>query len=277
MLRAVGISPPTDERPFFGNQLPLYNPLKILEIAIRKWHQVGVNAGTVHATATLVLLFSVSLVLVFVTIILPLQPAIKDVGKTVVIGGTMYFMLIGIGSMSLEIGLLQRMSVFLGHPIYSLSIVLFSLILATGVGSLLSDKFALDTVSKLVSWSALTGAYFITLPLWLPQVTLAFESEALIARALLCVLVIVPGGVLMGWGFPTGMRLVSRIDPTPTPWFWAINGAAGVLASSLAVALSIAMGINTTLIVGGICYLLLIPAVLILGAEPRAQTAPSQG
>jgi hypothetical protein len=77
----------------------------------------------------------------------------------------------------------------------------------------------------------------------------------------------------MGYGFPTGMRLISAVDRTPTPWFWGINGAAGVLASILAVACSIAFGISTTLLIGALCYLLLIPAACTIGFhhEPAPQ------
>src|SRR5262249_34098674 len=76
---------------------------------------------------------------------------------------------------------------------------------------------------------------------------------------------------LMGFGFPTGMRLVSAIDPGPTPWFWGINGAAGVLAASLAVVASIAFSIDVTLAIGAACYLLVAaPAALLVFA--RAQS-----
>ena len=73
----------------------------------------------------------------------------------------------------------------------------------------------------------------------------------------------------MGFGFPTGMRLVSAVDRQPTPWFWGINEAAGVLASVLAVAMSIARGISATLTVGAVCYLLLIPTALLLFVSPH--------
>jgi hypothetical protein len=86
------------------------------------------------------------------TILLPLRSAIKDIGTRLAYGGTVYFLLIGVGFMTIEIALLQRMSVFLGHPVYSLSIVLFSIILSTGLGSTISDRLPLNTVSKLVLW-----------------------------------------------------------------------------------------------------------------------------
>jgi hypothetical protein len=176
-------------------------------------------------------------------------------------------MLIGIGFMTIEIALLQRMSVFLGHPVYSLSIVLFSIILSTGLGSIVSDRFPLNAKGKLVLWAALSGGYFLLLPLFLPGVTLAFDGGSLAIRALWAVLIITPGGMLMGWGFPTGMRLVTRVDGKPTPWFWGVNGASGVLASSMAVGVSIAYGITATMVVGALCYLALIPAAVAMYGE----------
>jgi hypothetical protein len=92
----------------------------------------------------------------------------------------------------------------------------------------------------------------------------AFAASPLLVKVVVCLAVIAPAGVLMGFGFPTGMRLIARADPRPTPWFWGINGAAGVLASIVAVTCSIAFGISTTLRLGALFYALLIPATLAL-------------
>jgi hypothetical protein len=70
---------------------------------------------------------------------------------------------------------------------------------------------------------------------------------------------VMPAGFLMGFAFPTGMRLVENVDREPTPWFWGINGATGVLASVLAVAIGMSFGINVTIFLAGLCYLALIP------------------
>lgn len=258
------LTPPTDERPFFFNQLPLYNPAKMLAIAMSNM-AAGIRTGNLLATYTLGILFLISAGLVLTTIVLPLRPAVKDVGRRLAVGGTAYFFLIGVGFMCVEIGLLQRMTVFLGHPVYSLSIVLFSLILATGLGSMISERRPLETRTQLIFWSVLTAGYLVSLPFWLPGLLLAFDSVSLGLRALLCVLVIAPAGLLMGYGFPTGMRLISAVDRTPTPWFWGINGAAGVLASIAAVVCSIGLGIGWTLAIGALCYALLSPAALVIG------------
>jgi hypothetical protein len=269
----LDMTPPTDERPFFFNQLPLYNPFRTLRLAfaIGTTH---ITSGNLLATVTLMALFSLSTILVAATIILPIRPVHATLNGRLVVAGTAYFLLIGVGFMCVEIGLLQRLSVFLGHPIYALSIVLFSMILATGVGSLLSDKVPLGTPLRFMLWAILLGGYLGLLPLWLPVLTARFDSATFLVRAILCVMVIAPAGVLMGYGFPTGMRLVSVIDQTPTPWFWGINGAASVLASTLAVACSLAFGISTTLTIGALCYLLLIPVALVLGYRTAHRDLP---
>jgi len=109
----------------------------------------------------------------------------------------------------------------------------------------------------LLAWTTLLAIYIATLHYWFPLLIGAFASEALPMRALVCLSAIIPSGVLMGFGFPTGMSIVNGIDPRPTPWFWAVNGGAGVLASGLAVTISIELSISATLWCGAVSYLLL--------------------
>jgi hypothetical protein len=267
----LDLSPPTDARPFFFNQLRLDRLFDqdIFTLASR----AGVYGGNLSATLTLAMLILISAVLVAATIVVPLRSTASTAPSALIGAGTLYFALIGIGFMMAEIGLLQRISVFLGHPVYALSVVLFSLILSTGIGSLVSERVALDSGGRLVGWAVLTSLYLLLLPSWLPAVLLGLESADLLLRAGLAVLVLSPAGFLMGFGFPTGMRLVSAIDEKPTPWFWGINGAAGVLAASVAVLTSIEFGIDTTLRVGAICYLLLPGPALILHGVARASRA----
>jgi hypothetical protein len=167
----------------------------------------------------------------------------------------------------------SHMSVFLGHPTYALSVVLFSLILWTGFGSLASERVRLGGAGALIIWSVASASYLFALAFWLPPLLVDLDGAGLFVRAGFCVLVLAPAGFLMGFGFPTGMRLVSAINTSPTPWFWGINGAAGVLAAGVAVFTSIAFSIDTTLSIGAACYLLVAtPGVLLLefaGRRPR--------
>jgi hypothetical protein len=95
----------------------------------------------------------------------------------------------------------------------------------------------------------------------------------LVVRVAVSLAVLMPAGFLMGFAFPTGMRMVEAISREPAAWFWGINGATGVLASTLAVMIAIAMGINVTMMLAGMCYVLLIPAAISLlrrAANPAA-------
>jgi hypothetical protein len=266
----LDLTPPTDDRPFFFNVLAFTKPHLIFRF-LNVYE--GVGTGNLVATLTLATIVLVSLGLVVVTIIVPLRSALHQVGRVLVAGGTAYFALLGFGFMLVEIALLQRLSVFLGHPMYSLSVVLFSLILFTGAGSFLSERARLEASRlRLVTWSVLLGVYLLSVPQWLPIAVVGFQSSSTIVRAGVSVAIIAPAGFLMGFGFPTGMRLVQAVDRRPTPWFWGINGGAGVLSSALAVALSIAFGIHVTLTLGALCYLALIPAGLALRSAAAGTT-----
>ncbi len=266
----LDLTPPTDDRPFFFNLLPLgraHHALKYMR------QTAGVVGGNIIATISLLTILLVSITLVVVTIVLPLRPALREVGRDLVVGGTAYFGFLGLGFMLVEIGLLQRLGVFLGHPVYSLSVVLFSLILTTGFGSMLSERLRLGTPKRIVLWAVGTALYLILLPVWMPSALRMVEASGIAARAGLSAALIAPAGLLMGFGFPTGMQLVSSRDARPTPWFWGVNGAAGVLASVLAVAININFGIHLTLILGAACYLALIPSMMVIRHGSAASRA----
>jgi hypothetical protein len=112
------------------------------------------------------------------------------------------------------------------------------------------------------------------LPLWLGSVLTAAEPLAAFERAAVCFAVVVPCGLLMGFMFPTGMRLMDRLEPRLAPWLWAVNGAAGVLASSLAVLISIQTSLNVDLwIAAGAYAILALIAPAILDLTRRTQQA----
>ena len=257
----IDFTPPTDDRPFFFNQLVLTD---LASIKAARVAQDGVIRGNLMAGETIAIIVLLSAGLVLVTIIVPSLPAVRQAKASLACFGTLYFALIGLGFMFIEIGVIQRVSLFLGHPVYGLAIGLFSIILSTGVGSLISERFKLDTPPTILGWAALLALFVVLLTFWFPALVSAFEGEDLVVRVLAALAAIVPSGVLMGFGFPTGMRLVNAIDTRPTPWFWAINGAAGVLAASVAVGTSIAFSINVSLWIGAACYFLVGPIGLML-------------
>jgi predicted membrane-bound spermidine synthase len=274
----LDLTVPTDDRPFFFNQLRFSKIPEAARMAIsgQSGLGLGVVRGNLLASGALVLILFISIAAVICTILLPLRGVTRNRSIPLIAVGSAYFSLIGIGFMLAEIGLLQYFSVYLGHPIYSLSVCLFSLILATGLGSLASERLSIASPRAMLIWGLLVGCYLFGLQAYLTSAFAATTGRELSVRIAVSLGIVMPLGFLLGFAFPTGMKLVEAVDPQPTPWFWGINGATGVLASVLAVMLSMAFGIRVTLSVAAVCYLCLIPAGLSLIAMDRRKEATAQ-
>jgi hypothetical protein len=231
----------------------------------------GVWMGNLLASAVLVLILLISIAAIIVTILVPLRSAARECSRPLAIAGSLYFSLIGMGFMLAEIALIQYFSIYLGHPTYSLGVCLFSLILASGLGSLASDRLKLNSRIGLLLWGCLIVAYLTAMEVVLPSLFQATTGRERSVRIAISLGAIIPLGFLLGFAFPTGMRLVSAIDAQPTPWFWGINGATGVLASVLGVIFSMSFGINVTMLIAAGCYLLVIPTSFrLLALRPQS-------
>lgn len=259
------VSPSTDMRPFFFNQARLTQPLEVAKLALKPLHEGHyVSMGQAKATFNLYIIIVFSALMVAFVIIMPLLKTVENKASSFILAGTFYFMMIGLGFMFIEISLLQALGVFLGHPIYGLSVVLFSIIISAGLGSLLSEKIPLTTIPRQIAWCFLTCGYGVFLAFILSDLFHAYAEVDIMTRVIISIAIMIPAGMLMGFGFPTGLRLTEKFDTRATAWFWGINGAAGVLGSSISIAFNITLGIDKTLIVGGACYALLAIAFLAL-------------
>jgi predicted membrane-bound spermidine synthase len=142
-----------------------------------------------------------------------------------------------------------------GHPVYSLTVTLFSLLLGTGTGSFLSRRIADARVrARLVI--ALLGVALLSLAaiVALPPIIRAAVGAPLAARIALAVALLFPAGVLMGIPLPAGVRLLVRRQPDLLPWAWAMNGALSVLGATLAVFIAMNWGFSVALLTGGLVY-----------------------
>ncbi|RMF75090.1 MAG: hypothetical protein D6740_01410 [Alphaproteobacteria bacterium] len=244
------VSPTTDNRPFFYY---MYKPADFLTLFTFP------AQSRFEDRAVLVLrnLLLVVAGLTFVCLILPLllsrqeRLCLPDCWRR--LG---YFSCLGLGFMLLEIGLLRRFILFLGQPIYALSVILFSLLVFSGLGSLLAARIPSERVPRL-----LPGVLLVLILLsqtsnyGLPPLLDALLAEPLTVRCLLAILVLAPLGLLLGMPLPLGMRLLHR-DSGHVAWSWGVNGATGVLGSLLAVVVAMNWGYSLTLLAGGLVYAL---------------------
>ena len=256
----LDLTVPTDNRPFFFFQLRFSDVPKLLFDKTLG----GIAKGNLIASAVLILILFISIIAVVETVLVPLRETAQQSSLHLIITGSLYFSLIGLGFMLTEIALLQRFSLYLGHPAYSLSVCLFGLILATGMGSLTSERLKLDGRVKLLIWGGAVVVYLVVMAQFLPTVLESTMDRERLVRVAISLIAIVPLGFLLGFAFPTGMRLIEAQDRRPAPWFWGVNGATGVLASVLGLMLSMSFGISATMFVSATCYLLLIPTSLVL-------------
>jgi spermidine synthase len=249
-------SPPTDRRPYFFN---LLRPSAFLE-GFRLPEGLGsVTAGNLQATSTLMVLWLLSAAGVALVIFAPLLraglPALDRAGFA---HAALYFALIGAGFMWVQIPLVQRFSVYLGHPTYAVAVVLFSMILAAGAGSLASDRLQIERrrgwlAGVPLAIAALLGAATLALQ---PVIDATLHLE-LAARCAIAVAMTAAPAFWMGTCLPFGLRLVRRLSEPALPWMWGINGACGVLAAVSAVAISMSWSIDANLALAGVCYALL--------------------
>jgi hypothetical protein len=166
-----------------------------------------------------------------------------------------YFAALGAGFMLLEVSLLQRFVLLLGHPVYSLTVTLFSLLLGTGIGSLLSRGVAHDRVRAL-GMQALGAAIVVALvhTVVLPRVIDFAIPWPFPARVLVAAVVLIPTGVLLGIPLPAGMRLMAATRRDIIPWGWGMNGAFSVVGATAAVFVAMNWGFSATLSIGALVY-----------------------
>ena len=256
----VNVAAPTDDRPFFFHMMRLRD-------ALRRAGSDDVNHQAVTVLGSL-LVTVVSLTLVCIVV-----PVTLTAGRGQRQGGgalLLFFAGIGLGFMLIEISQMQRLIIFLGHPTYSLSVVLFALLLASGVGSAASGRLAGGSPARSRSvLLALVGILAATGNL-APGLLHLFEDATTPTRIGVAVAMLLPIGFAMGMAFPLGMRLALERAPALAPWLWGINGATSVCASVLAVVIALGSGISTAFWAGVTCYAIAFVAYTLAGTRDGA-------
>lgn len=236
----LDICPPTDDKPFFFNMRRLGHVFS------------GQSAyGGIDPHQLLLVTLVILIVLAAAGLWLPLRLARTE--ERPAVGSLLYFAAIGLGFLLLESVLIQRFVLFLGFPTYALSVVLFALLIFTGIGSWLSQRLApgrRSLVTMLGAAVALIAVAAVGLqPLLRAMIGLPFPARVVVAIALLA-----PIGLALGMPMPLGLTRFSALYPRSVAYAWGVNGIASVLASVLGVALAMNVGYLRATLVAGACY-----------------------
>ncbi len=238
-LRPEGqdITPPTDDRPFFFYLGPSGNGSRVPRLF--------------GAILAMILVAGVALVFYPLREVERTLPASERFSPWTARPEMVFFTAIGGAFMGVELGVLQRYIVFLGHPTYALSVVLFALLLSTAAGSLLVGRRPDAT-----RWTF--PLLFVTLAATIfvvPSLLEHWHGWPLPARVAIATVLIVPLGACMGTAFPSGVgALAASGRARLIPWMWAVNGLAGTVASVAGMFLAMELGYTTLLLCSAAGY-----------------------
>src|SRR2546429_545491 len=248
------VSPVTDNSPFF------FFTLKMRQLLHADTLEQGIDWKVNLGVAVLGTVLIISLLAVLAFLVIPL--AVRARSKPQQPLQLFYFIAVGLGYILVEIAFIQRFVLFLGHPTYALTVVVFLLLLSSGAGSLISRTWLVETrrvwLPILLIASALLLYVFILPALLNALVGLPFAAKVIVSGVLL-----VPLGFAMGMPFPTGLRAFSSkpslpgqaADENAVEWAWARHAASSLLGSVLAMVIAIQFGLNATLACGATAYL----------------------
>ena len=242
----TNVSPPSDDSPFFFDMKPfryLFRKTKVDDSGM-----FGLQSGEF----VIVLLFGVT----GLTVYFILMPLAKTVKKETLRGSAQYwlfFSAIGVGFMLIEVSQMQRLIVFLGHPTYALSVVLFTLLLSGGIGSFTTSKLVKPNRNAVFRLMLLCVGLF-GFGVLTPRAINGFACSITPVRIVLAIGILFPLGFLMGMAFPLGLKMSAGAYDALLPAFWGVNGAASICASILAMAIAMNAGISAAFWTGFWCY-----------------------
>ena len=278
------VAPATDDRPFFNARLRW---LKLRPSDFLDVFSSGKNASIDYqpiAEVSLVVLLVQTVAIAGVLILFPLvrfsrwsQPAPHRWSFLI------YFACLGLGFIMVEMVLLQRFTLFLGQPIYTLAVVLAGLLVSTGMGSYWASHFREASRLSLLPVIAVVLAAVAATALLTPYIFSLALPLALPWRVIISLALIAPLGFILGMPFPNGLRIVAEEAPALVPWAWGVNGFFTVIGSVSSVILAMALGFRIVLAVAAGSYLLALAAItwpVVLGLRfPRGEVgrlAPSE-
>jgi hypothetical protein len=245
------IRPPTDDRPFFFHYFKWRQTPEILATLGSSWQPFG-GSGYFVLVALLILVSLAAALFIIGPLLLSKRGGFDKLSQPTVRywrGRVLaYFGCLGLAFLFVEVPLAQRFILVLDQPVTALAVVLFAILLFSGLGSLTAPRWRMR-----VGLGLLVGL-IVVYPLLLGPVSELVLSLPAGGRLGLTVAIIAPLGYLMGLPFAGGLRVVESYEPGLVPWAWAINGSFSVISSVLAVMVALSLGFSAVLWLGAAAY-----------------------
>jgi hypothetical protein len=255
------IYPPTDERPFFFLQL---RPTDVLRF--RAGNFGFISAITINGVRILLIAALLAVALAITLTVLTLRGKHRN-GLPLPASGRTYFALLGVGYMAVQLALLQRLSVILGHPATALALVIATMLVGTGVGSALAGARRLRASPEWIL--AIPPVVLGTLIIGFGHLGDVSRLPSLTIAAAVCGALTGATGVALGVALPTGIRLFADSELAVTQ-AWALNGAFSVLGSVAGALVGLLLGSRGLMLAALPCYLLAWMIVLLAERSPPA-------
>jgi spermidine synthase len=253
------VSSVSDDRPFFFYTVQPRDLWNYLTNANRASADYKIN----RAVPLLFGLIGVSLIATVLTLVLPrLLLGARLPKQKGVVTFLWYFLCLGAGYILIQVALIQKFVLLLGHPAYALTCIVFSMLVASGAGSYYSRRLIADDDQRLVRVLAGVAIFVAILAFAAGPMTRAAAAWPMAAKIALTILSIAPAAFLMGMPFPSGLRRLEQRHPASIRWAWSLNAAASVLGSAGAICLAIYTGLRMTLLAGGALYVIALVVIL---------------
>ncbi len=262
------VSPVGDDRPFFFYTVQPRDLWSFVRNASDKTADYKVN----KAVPLLFGLMGLSIVVTALILLLPrLMLGTRLPQEKSVLTFLWYFLCLGVGYILVQVALIQKFVLLLGHPTYALTVIVFSMLVASGIGSYLSGRIVAGDDAWLVRVLAAVAVLVGTLAFVSTPLVAAAAGWPTPAKVLLTTLAVAPAAFLMGMPFPSGLRRLEKLHVPSVRWAWSINAAASVLGSASAIFLAIYIGLRATLLAGSAMYLCAL--LVILATRTRSAEA----
>jgi len=253
------LEPATDNRPYFNHFFKWSTLSEIMQLR-GKGGMPLIEWGYIILIATLIIALLMSVLLILLPLYFLQRDRAEPASKVKRLYVVLYFFMVGLAFLFIEIAFMQKFILFLHHPIYAISITLTAFLVFAGLGSYYSKSLCRYYSNRQVASMAIIMISILSLLylVALEHIFSYFATAAVSIRMLTALLLIAPLAFFMGMPFPSALSSLDKCDTRLIPWAWGVNGCASVISAVLASLLAIHFGFATVIVIAVMLYIIML-------------------